>query len=76
MIPTPLSCRRQVCQAAPASKVTYDDPQTPHTPYFWCEECFKMMHYDAAGLATYTNYRVFPYSFEYRTQRQGGALRP
>lgn len=56
-----------MCQELPASKVTYDDEQAPHTPFFWCEECFMMLHYDSEGRATYTNYKVFPYTHEYRS---------
>ena len=62
--------------ATPAAKVTYDDQQAPHSPYFWCEECFKSMHYDKEGDARYTDYIVFPYTYEHRVQRQGGWLRP
>ena len=36
----------QVCSTRVARKVTYDDRAAPHSPFFWCEECFMLMHYD------------------------------
>jgi len=46
--------------------VTYEDKNVPHTPFFWCNECFKLMHYDAEGQALYTDFRVFPYTHDYQ----------
>lgn len=37
----------QVCSQTSACYVTYSDPFAPHTPFFWCEPCFKHMHYTA-----------------------------
>ena len=36
----------QVCSTRVARKVTYDDRAAPHSPFFWCEDCFMLMHYD------------------------------
>ncbi|KAL4855237.1 snRNA-activating protein complex subunit [Chlorella vulgaris] len=60
----------EVCGCRVAKRVTYDDRAAPHTPFFWCEECFVSMHYDhqasaAPGRALYTDFRVFPYTCEH-----------
>lgn len=60
--------RKRDCEACGlrfARKVTYDDKSAPHTPYFWCEECYAAMHYDDNGSALYTDFRVFPYEADY-----------
>jgi hypothetical protein len=54
-----------VCGVRVAKKVTYDDRAAPHTPFFWCDECFVAMHYDKQGRARYSDFRVFPYCCEY-----------
>lgn len=51
--------------------MTYDDPVTPHTPFFWCNDCYHLMHYGEGGQALHTDYRVFPYSHEYGTNAGG-----
>jgi snRNA-activating protein complex subunit 3 len=60
--------RKRDCEACDlrfARKVTYGDKSAPHTPYFWCEECYEAMHYDDNGSALYTDFRVFPYEADY-----------
>ena len=37
----------EVCGGRVAKRVTYDDRATPHSPFFWCEECYGLTHYDA-----------------------------
>lgn len=56
----------QACTLRAARWVTHDDARTPHTPYLWCDECFKSLHYDAEGKALYTDYKVFPYVHDYQ----------
>lgn len=56
----------EVCDRHAAQKVTYEDKKAPHTPFFWCNECFRLMHYDAQGHAKYTDYKVFPYLHDYQ----------
>ncbi|KAL4449459.1 hypothetical protein ABPG77_007103 [Micractinium sp. CCAP 211/92] len=69
----------EVCGTRAAKRVTYDDRAAPHTPFFWCEDCFRLMHYDEQGSALYTDFRVFPYVQEYPVsimaskQKSGGA---
>jgi hypothetical protein len=60
--------RKRDCEACGlklARKVTYDDRSAPHTPYFWCDDCYSAMHYDDEGAALYTDFRVFPYEADY-----------
>lgn len=54
----------QVCRECTARHVTYDDAAAPASPFFWCSDCFRQMHYDAAGRARYTDFKVFPYTME------------
>jgi hypothetical protein len=56
----------EACGLRVARRVTYDDRSAPHTPFFWCDECFRLMHYDAQGRALYTDYKVFPYVHDYQ----------
>lgn len=58
--------RCEVCNSAPARKLTWDDKNTPHNPFYWCRECFNMMHYGDDGRVLYTDYKVFPYSHDYQ----------
>lgn len=55
----------EACGLRGANKVTEGDRLVPHTPFFWCEECFRQMHYDEEGRALYTDYKVFPYQIDY-----------
>lgn len=53
-------CR--LCDASPASKVTYDDAHAPENPCFWCDKCFADMHYDKnKRLVVDENFKVFNY---------------
>lgn len=63
LIPHRRSC--EACKVRIAKKVTYNDNHTPHSPFFWCEECFRLLHYDANGQLIYKGFLVFPYQGEY-----------
>jgi len=63
-----------VCDINSAAFVTYGDPLTPHMPFFFCKECYHMLHY-AAPQATlephqlstvllYSGFKVFPYEHD------------
>lgn len=54
-----------MCGIHSAKQVTYDDRYAPASPFFWCQGCFRAMHYDASGTALYTDFRVFPYAMDY-----------
>jgi hypothetical protein len=56
----------EVCENISAKKVTYDDIRTPHSPFFWCEDCFDTMHY-ASGQLVYSDFKVFPYNHDYQS---------
>lgn len=54
------TCR--LCDASPASKVTYDDAHAPENPCFWCDKCFADMHYDKdKQLVVDKEFKVFDY---------------
>jgi hypothetical protein len=59
---------RQVCRRAHPSRVTYDDPDTTHSPFFWCEECFQALHCDAGGALRQSGFRVFPYAADFKQE--------
>lgn len=64
-----LEHRRQceVCESVSASKITYEDIRTPHSPFYWCEECFNKMHYSSEGNLIYSDFKVFPYKHGYQS---------
>lgn len=69
-VPSGTLLTRRQCEACgyrAARKVTYDDRNAPYTPFFWCDECFRMMHYDADGHVLYTDFKVFPYTHDYQS---------
>jgi len=56
----------EVCNVKAANQVTYEDSQTPHSPFYWCNDCFNRMHYDCSGKLIYSDLRVFPYKHDYQ----------
>lgn len=64
-----LEHRRQceVCETGSANKITYEDVRTPHSPFYWCEECFDKMHYSSKGNLLYSDFKVFPYIHGYQS---------
>ncbi|ELU01560.1 hypothetical protein CAPTEDRAFT_224102 [Capitella teleta] len=54
-----IMCR--VCSAHCASWLTYDSPLTPENPCFFCETCFRMLHYDSEGQRTVGKFRAYKY---------------
>ncbi len=55
----------EVCSTASASRVTFGDKNTPHSPYYWCDECFGKLHVDAGGNLLYRDFLVYPYEHGY-----------
>lgn len=51
----------ELCERAPAVKVTYDDAFAPSNPAFWCLDCFNRMHYDEQRRLVSANFKVFDY---------------
>jgi snRNA-activating protein complex subunit 3 len=64
-----LEHRRQceVCETSSANKVTFEDVRTPHSPFYWCEQCFDKMHYSSEGNLVYSDFKVFPYKHGYQS---------
>jgi len=46
---------------ARSSFVTYGDRLATEDPYFYCEHCYKPIHYDSDGKLLYADFEVFPY---------------
>ena len=55
----------EACGLRIARKVTHHDRMVPMTPFFWCEDCFTSLHYNAQGQLLYTDFQVFPYVGDY-----------
>jgi len=53
-------CR--VCDLFAAKMVTYGDRLAHENPFFWCESCYKLYHYNANGVILYSDFQVYPYS--------------
>lgn len=53
-----------LCDTYTAAHVTYDDIHAPCEPCFWCEQCFKRMHFDETGTQTYQGWKAYPYHHE------------
>jgi hypothetical protein len=56
----------QACNTRVARCLTYDDAGAPHSPFFWCHECFTSLHYSSQGSALHTDFKVFPYVHDYQ----------
>ncbi|EGG18980.1 hypothetical protein DFA_02223 [Cavenderia fasciculata] len=46
----------KVCEIYPAKFVTVGDKLVDETPYFFCEECYRIFHYDKEGRLLYNDY--------------------
>lgn len=55
-------CR--VCDIYPARWVTRGDRMGPENPCFYCDQCYKPLHYKVDGTLQYTDFQVFPYYHE------------
>jgi snRNA-activating protein complex (SNAPc), subunit 3 len=53
--------RCELCERAPAVKVTHDDAFAPGSPAFWCLDCFNRMHYDGKRQLVSSDFKVFDY---------------
>jgi snRNA-activating protein complex subunit 3 len=53
-----------LCDTYTASHVTYEDKHAPSDPCFWCEQCFRRMHFDEGGSKTYDGWKAYPYQHE------------
>lgn len=64
---TTLAFSLQVCEKAPAQWVTHEDKEAADSPFFWCHNCYKSMHYNYDGDPVYSDYRVLPYTQDYHS---------
>jgi hypothetical protein len=56
----PRTRRCACCDVYEATHVTYGDAAADTHVYFWCNQCYVAMHYDADGRLLQSDYRVFP----------------
>jgi len=54
-----------VCSITSASRVTFGDKNTPHSPFYWCDECFGKLHIDEGGNLLYRDFLTYPYEHGY-----------
>ena len=50
-----------ICDLRAATKLTYADIAAPDSPAFWCEDCYKMLHYTKDDKLLDPDHKVFPY---------------
>jgi hypothetical protein len=50
-----------VCAELPAAYVAYGDKLASASPFFYCEQCYTPLHYNAQGALLYADFQVFPY---------------
>ncbi|KAL0054354.1 hypothetical protein WJX82_007541 [Trebouxia sp. C0006] len=69
--------RRHCCICNPDNKggekakwVTHNDKNAPSNPAFWCDGCYRQMHYNDRHDLQYTGYVAFPYRYELGTIKQ------
>jgi hypothetical protein len=55
-------CR--VCDLYPAAYVTYGDKLANENPFFFCEECYRPLHYSFQGNLLYNDFQVYSYDHE------------
>jgi snRNA-activating protein complex subunit 3 len=54
----------KICDIYPAKYITFGDKLAPENPYYYCEYCYDLFHYDKEGKILYTDYSVYPYYHE------------
>ena len=53
-----------VCRVYSARYVTYGDKMADASPFFWCDHCYKPMHYSKEGELLYSDYQVYEYEHD------------
>jgi snRNA-activating protein complex subunit 3 len=53
-----------VCKAMFARLIVFGDRLTDSNPFFFCDQCYYMLHYDASGQLQYSDYQVYQYSHD------------
>ena len=44
--------------------ITYNDKMTTSNPFFFCETCYILLHYDSEGRLIYDDFKVYDYVHE------------
>jgi hypothetical protein len=57
----------EVCGTKVATRVTYNDVMADHTPYFWCDGCYRELHGREARVP-----EAYPYKGEHVLVGGGG----
>lgn len=63
----------ELCANQDASRITFYDKHTPHSPYYWCDGCFESLHVDEHGKLLYDDFEVYPYEHGYINLGVGGS---
>jgi hypothetical protein len=53
-----------VCKAMFARMVVFGDRLADSNPFYYCDHCYYMLHYDAVGELQYSDYQVYQYSHD------------
>ena len=59
--------RRRKCRFCDAGRVTWvtvNDRLAPDNPCWYCDTCYRLLHYDRDGRLIYGGYRVYPYFYD------------
>lgn len=56
-------CR--ICENNRAAWLTVNDRLAPESPCAFCDSCYQSLHYGADGQLLYSNYKVYPYYYDY-----------
>jgi len=51
----------QICNIFPGKYVTNGDKLAPASPALFCEDCYRLLHYDQGGILLYDDFTVFEY---------------
>jgi len=53
-----------ICQIAHSKWLTYNDKYSLEDPSFYCDQCFKQLHYSKDGSLIYSDFEVYSYQHE------------
>ncbi|GAM21055.1 hypothetical protein SAMD00019534_042300 [Acytostelium subglobosum LB1] len=56
--------RCRICEIYPSKHVTIADKLMDESPYFFCDECYRTLHYSKEGRLLYNDFQVYPYFHE------------
>jgi len=53
-----------ICEIYSCRNVTFNDPFGEGNPTFFCDQCYRPLHYDISGKLLYRDFEVYPYWHE------------